>query len=133
MYKIYMSSLKSQASPVKLPQWILLCLLTTRRVILKAWISSSTPSNVTIKKKLKSLLYIEKLDTIIQNVGPTKRFFRSWKSFMEHSLLSSEIHLLMKSFQYMELYIKANLTNFPSRLKLPEDNVPVLPLPSPPS
>lgn len=83
---------------VKLPQWVLLCLLTARRATLKAWTSSFNTSIVTVKKELRALMYIGKINIITQKFGLTKHFFSCWKSLMKHSLTSSEIHILMKPF-----------------------------------
>lgn len=69
------STSSGSSCPTTLLPWISLYPLSARRAMLKSWTSSNAPKVSMVKKELKSLMYIEKLDTITQAFNSTKRFF----------------------------------------------------------
>lgn len=67
-----------------------------------------TPLTVmTVKKRT---LYREKLNTESQNYTPHRKVFMRWCSYIEYTFPPLKIMLLMSSFQYMDWYLKASLT-----------------------
>lgn len=99
-------------------QWSHLCLLAARRVLMKTWTKPPPPSITLLKKELTELLYKEKLDAVLQNHVPTKRFFIRWRQYIEGTFSPSEISELMSSFQYSEWYLKANISNTLGTLRI---------------
>lgn len=73
-----------------------------------------------IKTELMSLLYLEKLNAI-QKFGPVKRLFTRWWCFIEHTFMPSQIASPMHLFKFTDWYLKAALTIYLGRLRIPAD------------